>query len=150
VSDKDDGGKGKSKPGRGARSIQTWWGLAAARQAVRDDPKAREQLEQDPEAFFQKYGVSGLSADEVKGQVEKIDEFRELNEFELEKEGALLHQARGGVAWVAVAWAGVLAVNGAVVLNAAYKYNAVAQANANANVNWNANVHANWNVSCGA
>ncbi len=150
MSDQDDSGKGKSKPGRGTRSIQTWWGLAAARQAVRDDPKEREQLDKDPDAFFQKYGVTGLSADEVKGQVEKIEEVRELNEFELEKDAALIHQARGGVAWIAVAWAGVLAVNGAAVLNAAYKYNAVAQANANANVNWNANVHANWNVACGA
>jgi hypothetical protein len=149
VSDQDESAKGKSKPGRGTRSIQTWWGLAAARQAVRDDEKAREQLEKDPEAFFQQYGVTGLTPEEVKGQVEKIDEFKELNEFELEKDAALIHQARGGVAWIAVAWAGALAVNGVAVLNAAYKYNAALQANVNANVNWNANVHANWNVACG-
>src|SRR5437867_1362419 len=120
MSDQDNGGKGSSsKPGRGSRSLQTWWGLAAARQAVRDDPKAKEQFEQDPDEFFKQHGVSGLSPEELKGQVERVDEVQQqLNEFELQKDQALLHQARGGIAWIGIAWAG------AAVINATWKYNA--------------------------
>ena len=61
----NDRGKGDLKPGRGLRSLQTWWNLARARDAMRTDEAARKLLESDPDAFCAQFGVTGLAPSEL-------------------------------------------------------------------------------------
>jgi len=133
------------KAGQGVRSLQTWQRLAAAREAVSKDEAARAQLQKDPSAFFQQFGVSGLAPEEGFADLER--RLGALNPFETESGAALQYGARRGVAAVAVFWAGVVAVNAAKAANVAWHANAAANfnANANANANWNYN----WNAAAG-
>lgn len=155
MSDKESGKKGSSnadaeteaKPGRGMRSLQTWQRLAAAREAARTDDNARAQLETDPAAFFQQFGVAGLAPEEGMTDLER--RLGALNAFEAEQGMALQYGARRGVAAVAVFWAGVIAVNAVKAANVAWHANAAANFNANANANWNANFNYNWNAAAG-
>jgi len=154
MSEKDSGKKNAGsnadadvKPGRGLRSLQTWQRLAAAREAARSDDNARAQLETDPTAFFQQFGVAGLAPEEGMTDLER--RLGALNPFEAEQGMALQYGARRGVAAVAVFWAGVIAVNAAKAANVAWHFNAAANFNANANANANANFNYNWNAAAG-
>lgn len=125
-------GKGDPKPGRGLRSLQTWWNLAHAREAMRNDEAARKLLESDPDAFCAQFGVTGIAPSELNNLGHDLGE---VSAAELELDAGRLHATSGGAVLPVVS----------VAVNANFAINA--NANLNANANWNANF--NWNASEG-
>src|SRR5262249_44711269 len=119
-------------PGRGLRSLQTWWNLAHAREAMRNDEAARKLLESDPDAFCAQFGVTGIAPSELNDPGHDLGE---VSAAELELDAGRLHATSGGAVLPVVS----------VAVNANFAINA--NANLNANANWNANF--NWNSNAG-
>lgn len=131
------------RAGEGVRSLQTWQRLAAARQALTSEAGAREELTNDPAAYFQRFGVDGSA---VNGRTNLTDLERQLGvAANAAPQLELRSEARRGCAAVVVVWAGAVAVNVAAAANAA----AVANVAANANYAANANLAVNWNWASG-
>jgi hypothetical protein len=128
--DENNRGKGDPKPGRGLRSLQTWWNLAHARDAMRNDEAARKLLESDPDAFCAQFGVTGILPSELNDLGHDLGE---VSAPELELDARRLHATSGGAVLPVVS----VAVNANIAINA------------NVNLNANANANYNWNVSQG-